>query len=176
MILKPATFKSYLAIGLVPGTSRIKRTGKGNIGYYPERIIRDINLVKYSLYANLSFEDLAKSTFSMNLFAFIEIRNREALSPLIDWETIWDVQKIVEGELDKLFADGQISAEQMELAKQKASAHHDASGKHYDAQGDLERHLEGLQVDGAYVLKELLQVRSSSAARRRRKAPGVTQK
>jgi hypothetical protein len=58
MILKPATFKRYLGLGLIPGTTKIERKGRGNIGYYPASVIRNINLVKYALYAKLSFDAL----------------------------------------------------------------------------------------------------------------------
>ena len=159
MILKPATFKRYLGMGMIPGTSRIERTGKGNIGYYPKRIIRDINLVKYSLYANLSFDDLLKSSidaYSMDGLAFIERLHPEALSPLIDWEAIWDVQEIVDTELGKLFADGQIAAEEMESVKHKAAAYDEASKAFEGAQYELAHCLKDLQVGGAYLLGKLL--------------------
>lgn len=166
MILKPATFKRYLGLGVIPGTSRIQRTGKGNIGYYPARIIRDINLVKYALYANLSFEDLLKSsidTYSVNLFEFIETLHPEALSPLIDWEADWDVLEIVYEVVGKLFDDGKIKRKEMESVRRKAAAYFEASSKHFKTQRELVGCLERLRVTGAYLLNELLQRERSSA-------------
>jgi hypothetical protein len=165
LILKPATFKKYLALGLIPGTTNIKRTGKGNIGFYPVSIIRDINLIKYTLYANLSFDDLLSSSinsYSMDLSEFIERLNPEALSPLIDWEADWDVQETVERELSRLFDDGQISRKEMDAAKRKAAAYGKASSQHFKAQRGLRECLEGIKVNGAYLLKELLQREGSS--------------
>ena len=158
MILKPATFKKYLGMGMIHWTSLIKRTGRGNIGYYPARIIRDINLIKYSLYANLSFDDLLKSSvdaLSMILFAFIERQNPEAIMPLIDWEAIWDVQDIVGKAVDTLFADGQIGREEVESIKSKAAACAEASGIFFRAQNELNHCLEAVQLKGEYVLQEL---------------------
>ncbi len=158
MILKPATFKKYLGMGMIPGTSNIKRTGKANIGYYPARIIRDINFIKYSLYANLSFDDLLKSSvdaLSMNLFAFIERLNPEALTPLIDWEAIWDIKENVSKTAGTLLADGQISREEMESIKSKSAAFEKASGVFFRAQKELNSCLEGIQVKGEYALQEL---------------------
>jgi hypothetical protein len=160
MILKPATFKKYLSMGLIPGTLKIERTEKGNIGYYPSRIIRDINLLKYSLYANLSFDELLKSSinaFSMNLFAFVEMLNPESLSPLIDWEAIWDVREILDRELGKLFDNGQISREEKELIGRKAAEYADASSRFDKARKELEECLERQIVHGPHLLTELLQ-------------------
>jgi hypothetical protein len=93
----------------------------------------------------------------MNLSEFLERLHPGAMSPLIDWEADWAVQRIVEEESNKLFLDRQITRKAMELTKRKAAAYGEASSRHFKAQRELEECLHGLLVGGAYLLKELLQ-------------------
>ena len=58
MILKAPTFKRYVGLKLISGTERIERTEKGNTGYYPATVIRDINFVKYCLFAHVDLKAL----------------------------------------------------------------------------------------------------------------------
>jgi len=55
MILKLPTFKKYVGMKLIPESIEIRKTKKGIIAVYPPKIIRAINFIKYSLYANLDF-------------------------------------------------------------------------------------------------------------------------
>lgn len=63
MILKQPTFKKYVTLKLIPDSIGTKKTYKGIVGLYSPKVIRAINFVKYSLYANLKFTDIIDRFF-----------------------------------------------------------------------------------------------------------------
>lgn len=78
MILKPPTFKKYISLNLIPSSVGRSSKGKSSIGLYPANVIREINFIKYALYANLdlstvinrfktSFFEMIQSSFSSNI-------------------------------------------------------------------------------------------------------------
>ena len=72
MILKLPTFKKYVNLKLIPTSTKRKTTGKGSPGLYPASVIRTINFIKYSLYANIDAFETVVGGFETRALEVIE--------------------------------------------------------------------------------------------------------
>jgi len=72
MIVKLPTFKKYVNLGLIPASTKRRRTGKGSAGLYPANVIRTINLIKYCLYANVDSFDAVVGDFKITALRLVE--------------------------------------------------------------------------------------------------------
>jgi hypothetical protein len=159
VILKPATFKKYVGMKLVSGTSRIKKTERGSIGFYPATVIRQINLIKYLLDCKRDFLECYISALKATPSNALQIIQEDAEDAFDITENIgyFTADTAVASHLDDLLLHKVISQADKEAIMSKVEAFRDACGNVYSAQQALQGALENLVVPGSYNLEKLFE-------------------
>ncbi len=167
MILKTPTFKKYVNLKLIPGTLRMKKTKKGSVGFYPPSVIREINFIKYALYANLDVKTVFQSgleSLSTNALTIIESSFPEVLDIAANLGGVLNERnetpyQAIEHHLDQFFEEELVTKDKRDEILRKASEVQDICNGIYDVTSELEKLLEDIEVPFQICLKRFMKQR-----------------
>lgn len=157
--LKIPTFKKYVGMKLVSGTSSIQKTDKGSIGFYPSHVIRQINLIKYLLESKRDFLECyiaALGATSSNVLQIVQSEDPDALD-IVENLGGFRAYAVVKKHLDDLVSQKIVTKAERENVLSKAKDYERACDNIYRASGALQDALENLAVPGNYILARLFE-------------------
>ena len=158
MIVKAPTFKRYIGLGLVSGTERIERTKRGNIGYYPTRVIREVNLVKYCLFIDSDLDELLGSSirsYESSVLELIEAQSAETVDILANISDPELSERTIGPVLQELSAEKIISAKEKKQILRAVERFQDACQEVWNSYDTLYTAMEDVKLPGLVVLTRI---------------------
>ena len=162
IIIKSPTFKKYISQKLISNSTGVRKTDKGILGLYPPKVIREINLIKYAVYANRDFASIGGrflDGFKTNAFELIQIAGES------DFSSIWDVYDKAEFILrisDKLLSEGlKIDTERNEVYG-LISSMVDSMDKAMESFHKIGETLQNIEIPGKLGFKMIVDGKNSS--------------
>jgi hypothetical protein len=159
MVIKPPTFKRYVGLKLVSGTSSIHKTKGGSVGFYPGEVIRQINLIKYLLESKRDFLECyvaALGATPSNALQIVESNDPDALN-ISENLGNFRVDAVVKKHLDDLLSHKFITRAERDSVLSKVKAFRDACDDIFETSGALRDALKNISVPGRYTLGKLFE-------------------
>ncbi len=158
MVVKAPTFKKYVGMKLISGTSNIRKTERGSVGFYPVDVVRHINLIKYLVGSKRDFLECYINALEFTPCNALEIvlsSNPSALD-VVENLTGFIAYDVVKKHLDDLLKKELITEADKENVLSKARDFERACDNVYQSSGDLQDTLKNLKVPGIYWVKRLV--------------------